>query len=63
MSLSRSFVTFVLIITAVERQWDLHFAEYFAEDLQLLSPLEKDGLVDVNETRNTSHGERTIVDS
>ncbi|EAM4411583.1 oxygen-independent coproporphyrinogen III oxidase [Salmonella enterica] len=40
---------FRLDFRAVEQQWDVHFAEYFAEDLQLLSPLAKDGLVDVND--------------
>ncbi|VEA32688.1 Oxygen-independent coproporphyrinogen-III oxidase [Salmonella enterica subsp. enterica] len=40
---------FRLDFNAVEQQWGLHFAEYFAEDLQLLSPLAKDGLVDISE--------------
>ncbi|MDI5419189.1 hypothetical protein MJI12_26840, partial [Salmonella enterica subsp. enterica serovar Kentucky] len=38
-----------LDFNAVEQQGGLHFAEYFAEDLQLLSPLAKDGLVDISE--------------
>jgi oxygen-independent coproporphyrinogen-3 oxidase len=33
----------------VEQQWALNFADYFAEDLKLLAPLAKDGLVDVDE--------------
>lgn len=33
----------------VEQLWGLRFAEYFAEDLKLLAPLAKDGLVDMNE--------------
>ncbi|MCX9003735.1 oxygen-independent coproporphyrinogen III oxidase [Citrobacter portucalensis] len=40
---------FRLDYAAVEQQWDLNFADYFAEDLKLLAPLAKDGLVDVNE--------------
>ena len=34
---------------AVERAWDVDFQDYFAEDLKLLAPLAKDGLVDVDE--------------
>ena len=40
---------FRLDMTEVERQWDLNFADYFAEDLRLLAPLAKDGLVDISE--------------
>ncbi|ADO50617.1 oxygen-independent coproporphyrinogen III oxidase [[Enterobacter] lignolyticus] len=40
---------FRLNVTAVEAQWGLTFADYFAEDLKLLAPLAKDGLVDVDE--------------
>lgn len=40
---------FRLDYAVVEQQWDLNFADYFAEDLKLLAPLAKDGLVDVNE--------------
>lgn len=40
---------FRLDYAAVEQQWDLNFADYFAEDLKLLAPLAKDGLVDVDE--------------
>ena len=40
---------FGLDFTAVEKQWELNFSEYFAEDLALLAPLAKDGLVDVGE--------------
>ncbi len=40
---------FRLDMQAVEAQWDLVFADYFADDLQLLAPLAKDGLVDINE--------------
>lgn len=40
---------FILDFAAVERQWDLDFETYFAEDLRLLAPLEKDGLVAINE--------------
>ena len=40
---------FRLDYTAVEQQWDLNFAAYFAEDLALLAPLAKDGLVDVDD--------------
>ena len=39
---------FRLDYSAVEQQWDLNVADYFAEDLKLLAPLAKDGLVDVN---------------
>lgn len=42
---------FQLKFADVERLWDLNFAEYFAEDLKLLAPLAKDGLVDVDEHR------------
>lgn len=40
---------FRLDFESVEAQWDLTFADYFAEDLQLLAPLAKDGLVDVTD--------------
>ena len=40
---------FRLDYAPIEKQWDLHFADYFAEDLKLLAPLAKDGLVDVDE--------------
>ena len=40
---------FRLDYAAVEQQWDLNFADYFAEVLKLLAPLENDGLVDVDE--------------
>ena len=40
---------FRLDYAPVEQQWDLNFADYFAEDLKLLAPLAKDGLVDVDE--------------
>ena len=40
---------FSLDFSAVEKQWDLNFSDYFAEDLALLAPLAKDGLVDVDE--------------
>ena len=34
---------FRLDYAPIEKQWDLHFADYFAEDLKLLAPLAKDG--------------------
>lgn len=40
---------FRLEFAAIETQWDLRFADYFADDLTLLAPLAKDGLVDVDE--------------
>ncbi len=40
---------FRLDFSAVEQQWQLDFADYFAEDLNLLAPLAKDGLVDIDE--------------
>lgn len=40
---------FQLEFAAIERQWDLTFPSYFAEDLALLAPLAKDGLVDVTD--------------
>ncbi|MBB1199365.1 oxygen-independent coproporphyrinogen III oxidase [Enterobacteriaceae bacterium 89] len=40
---------FRLEFAAVQQQWDLDFQDYFSEDLALLAPLAKDGLVDVNE--------------
>lgn len=40
---------FCLSFSAVEQQWGLLFTDYFAEDLALLAPLAKDGLVDVDE--------------
>lgn len=40
---------FRLEFAAVEKQWALDFGQYFAEDLKLLAPLAKDGLVDVTE--------------
>lgn len=39
---------FRLDFSAVEKQWDLDFADYFADDLNLLAPLAKDGLVAVD---------------
>ena len=39
---------FRLTFSAVEKEWDLNFADYFAEDLNLLAPLAKDGLVAVD---------------
>lgn len=39
---------FHLDFSAVEKQWDLDFADYFADDLNLLAPLAKDGLVAVD---------------
>jgi len=40
---------FRLDMAQVEQQWDLNFADYFAEDLRLLAPLAQDGLVDIRE--------------
>ncbi|MDY0972876.1 oxygen-independent coproporphyrinogen III oxidase [Siccibacter turicensis] len=40
---------FRLTFADIERVWGIRVADYFAEDLQLLAPLAKDGLVDVNE--------------
>ena len=40
---------FRLDYAAVERAWGVDFQGYFAEDLKLLAPLAKDGLVDVDE--------------
>ena len=40
---------FSLDYSAIEARWDLDFQHYFAEDLALLAPLAKDGLVDVGE--------------
>lgn len=40
---------FHLEYAAVERAWDVDFQDYFAEDLKLLAPLAKDGLVEVDE--------------
>ena len=41
---------FRLDFAAVEAQWDLTFDSYFADDMKLLAPLAKDGLVDVSES-------------
>lgn len=40
---------FRLSFVDIEKLWGLNFADYFAEDLQLLAPLAKDGLVDMSE--------------
>ena len=40
---------FRLDFSAVEQQWQLNFRDYFAEDLALLAPLAKDGLVDIDD--------------
>jgi oxygen-independent coproporphyrinogen-3 oxidase len=40
---------FRLDFADIESQWELDFADYFAEDLKLLAPLAKDGLVDVSD--------------
>ncbi|WP_312229801.1 oxygen-independent coproporphyrinogen III oxidase [Pseudescherichia sp.] len=39
---------FRLAFSEVEKEWNLNFADYFAEDLNLLAPLAKDGLVAVD---------------
>lgn len=39
---------FQLNLAEIEELWDLNAEEYFAEDLKLLAPLAKDGLVDVD---------------
>lgn len=38
---------FQLPFSAIEQQWDLRFETYFAEDLALLEPLAKDGLIEI----------------
>ena len=53
---------FRLEFAAVETQWDLIFNDYFAEDMKLLTPLAKDGLVDVDEKEHRSR-QRASVDS
>ena len=40
---------FHLDFSAVETRWELDFQRYFADDLALLAPLAKDGLVDVDD--------------
>ncbi|MDF7679458.1 oxygen-independent coproporphyrinogen III oxidase [Enterobacteriaceae bacterium ESL0689] len=40
---------FALDFATIENLWQLDFQRYFAEDLALLAPLEKDGLVDIND--------------
>ena len=40
---------FQLNFADIERQWSVNVADYFAEDLQLLAPLAKDGLVALTE--------------
>lgn len=40
---------FRLDFSAVEQKWQLNFRDYFAEDLALLAPLAKDGLVDIDD--------------
>lgn len=37
---------FSLDIRQLEQAWGISFADYFAEDLQLLQPLTEDGLVE-----------------
>ncbi|EIJ69858.1 oxygen-independent coproporphyrinogen III oxidase [Pasteurella bettyae] len=41
---------FKLDWTTIEKQYHIDFQSHFAEDLELLKPLEKDGLVSINET-------------
>ncbi|MDH2997503.1 oxygen-independent coproporphyrinogen III oxidase [Pasteurellaceae bacterium LFhippo2] len=41
---------FKLDYQTVEKEYQIDFSTYFAEDLQLLAPLIQDGLVEVNET-------------
>ncbi|OOH88971.1 oxygen-independent coproporphyrinogen III oxidase [Pasteurellaceae bacterium 15-036681] len=41
---------FKLDYATVEKEYQIEFASYFAEDLQLLAPLIQDGLVEVNES-------------
>lgn len=40
---------FQLNFADVEKLWEVNFTDYFSEDLKLLAPLAKDGLVDVND--------------
>jgi len=40
---------FQLNFTDIEQQWDINVTDYFAEDLQLLAPLIKDGLATLTE--------------
>jgi len=40
---------FQLNFTDIEQQWDIKATDYFAEDLQLLAPLIKDGLATLTE--------------
>ncbi|WP_413505217.1 oxygen-independent coproporphyrinogen III oxidase [Serratia grimesii] len=40
---------FKLDYLAIEQQFGISFASYFAEDLELLAPIERDGLVERNE--------------
>lgn len=40
---------FKLDYATVEQQYDIRFHDYFAEDLELLAPLAKDGLVEIGE--------------
>lgn len=39
---------FTLDIRALEQRWSLSFADYFAQDLDLLMPLAEDGLVEID---------------
>lgn len=41
---------FKLDYAPFEQQYDIRFHDYFAEDLALLTPLAKDGLLDIDET-------------
>lgn len=41
---------FKLDYSPFEQQYDIRFHDYFAEDLALLTPLAKDGLLDIGET-------------
>jgi len=41
---------FVLDYTAVEKQWNIDFHEYFADTLAQLQPMEEDGLLELKTT-------------
>jgi oxygen-independent coproporphyrinogen-3 oxidase len=49
--ITRLICNFSLDISAVEKQWNIRFSDYFANEQQALGELANDGLIEINETQ------------
>jgi oxygen-independent coproporphyrinogen-3 oxidase len=47
--ISRLICNFMLDMSAVEKQYDISFADYFKDELKALQPMEEDGLIEVTD--------------